>query len=98
MKTQLLNCNICAEDIGPPYACFLSVCSVSMSSCVPRLVDSVCLLMLYLILWFLNPSSPPSTGFPNLHLLFGLETLHLIPLLLGETLLMTLMLGSYQQV
>jgi hypothetical protein len=48
MKTQLHNCYICAEGLGPFHACSLISSSVSVSRYGPRLVGSVCFLVVSL--------------------------------------------------
>jgi hypothetical protein len=68
MKTQLYNCYICAEDIGPFLACSLVGNSVSLSPCGLRLIDSVGFLVMLLIP--LAPSIRPA------HLLHETPKLH----------------------
>jgi hypothetical protein len=78
MKTKLHNCYICAEGLGQSHACSLVGGSDSVSPCGPGLVDSVGFLFLYLTsLAPANHSSPSSSGFPKLCLVFGCGSLHL---------------------
>jgi hypothetical protein len=70
METKLHNCNLCAEGLGQSHADSLVGCSVSVSPCEPRLVDSV---------GFLDPSGSSSAEFPKLHLIFGCGSLHQFP-------------------
>ena len=80
MKTKLLICYICAEGLGPACICSLVGDSDSGNFQGYRLVT---------VLVFLWGSCPlpvswsflnSSTGLPELHLMFGCESLHLFPL------------------
>lgn len=56
MKIQLYKCDICAEGLGLPHACYLVVSSVSMTSYRPRLILYV-FLCCPLPFWFLKSFS-----------------------------------------
>ena len=80
MKTQLHNYHICAESLGLSHECSLVGSSASMSPYGPRLVDSLDFFFCGILCLSssFNPSSPSSTRFPKLHLMFGCGSLHLL--------------------
>jgi hypothetical protein len=86
MKTKLHNCNICAEGLYQSHACSLVGSSVSVSPYGPKLVDSLCFLMVSLAPLaptILHPLILQHAAFLKLCLMFGYRFLYLFPSVAG---------------